>query len=166
MLLVQAQAYRQEYGMNAIYLLPVNLYGPGDNFDPETSHVIPALIRKCLEAVEGEVVVWGSQASREFCMWRMRRRRLRVAACYDDAEPVNLGSGRELSIKELVELIAELTGFKGRLVWDTTKPDGQPRRCLETTRAEQAFGFQARTNFREGLQRTITWYRQRRTLGT
>jgi GDP-L-fucose synthase len=166
MLLVQAQAYRQEYGLNAIYLLPVNLYGPGDNFDPATSHVIPALIRKCLEAVEGgqdEVVVWGTgQASREFLYVEDAAEAVVLAAeHYHSPEPVNLGSGRELSIKELVELIAELTGFKGRLVWDSTKPDGQPRRCLETTRAEQAFGFRARTDFREGLKRTIDWYRQR-----
>jgi GDP-L-fucose synthase len=171
MLLVQAQAYRQEYGFNAIYLLPVNLYGPGDNFDPETSHVIPALIRKCLEAVEGgqdEVVVWGTgQASREFLYVEDAAEAIVLATeHYDDPEPVNLGSGREISIKELVELIAELTGFKGRLVWDTTKPDGQPRRCLDTTRAERAFGFRARTDFREGLKRTIEWYKQRRTLAT
>jgi GDP-L-fucose synthase len=169
MLLVQAQAYRQEYGLNAIYLLPVNLYGPGDNFDPATSHVIPALIRKCLEAVEGgqdEVVVWGTgQASREFLYVEDAAEAVVLAAeHYHSPEPVNLGSGRELSIKELVELIAELTGFKGRLVWDSTKPDGQPRRCLETTRAEQAFGFRARTDFREGLKRTIDWYRQQLTI--
>jgi GDP-L-fucose synthase len=169
MLLVQAQAYRQEYGFNAIYLLPVNLYGPGDNFDPETSHVIPALIRKCLEAVERgqeEVVVWGTgQASREFLYVEDAAEAIVLAAeHYSDPAPVNLGSGLEVSIKELVELIADLTGFKGRLVWDTTKPDGQPRRCLDTTRAEQAFGFHASTDFREGLKRTIDWYRQRRTL--
>jgi GDP-L-fucose synthase len=165
MLLAQAQAYRQEYGLNAIYLLPVNLYGPGDNFDPETSHVIPALIRKCLEAVEGgqdEVVVWGTgQASREFLYVEDAAEAIVLASeHYDDPEPVNVGSSREISIKELVELIAELTGFRGRLVWDTTKPDGQPRRCLDTSRAEQAFGFRARTDFREGLQRTIAWYQQ------
>jgi GDP-L-fucose synthase len=164
-LLAQAQAYRQEYGLNAIYLLPVNLYGPGDNFDPESSHVIPALIRKCLEAVEGgqdEVVVWGTgQASREFLYVEDAAEAIVLASeHYDDPEPVNLGSGSEISIKELVELIAELTGFRGRLVWDTTKPDGQPRRCLDTSRAEQAFGFRARTDFREGLQRTIAWYQQ------
>jgi GDP-L-fucose synthase len=166
MLLVQAQAYRQEYGMNAIYLLPVNLYGPGDNFDPETSHVIPALIRKCLEAVESgqqEIVVWGTgQASREFLYVEDAAEAIVLAAeRYDDPEPVNLGSGRELSIKELAELIADLTGFTGRLVWDPTKPDGQPRRCLDTTLAERAFGFRAGTDFRQGLQRTIAWYRQR-----
>jgi GDP-L-fucose synthase len=171
MLLVQAQAYRQEYGMNAIYLLPVNLYGPGDNFDPETSHVIPALIRKCLEAVESgqqEIVVWGTgQASREFLYVEDAAEAIVLAAeRYDNPEPVNLGSGRELSIKELVELIAALTGFTGRLVWDATKPDGQPRRCLDTTLAERAFGFRARTDFRQGLQRTIAWYRQRLALAT
>ncbi len=170
MLLAQAQAYRQEYGLNAIYLLPVNLYGPGDNFDPESSHVIPALIRKCLEAVEGgqdEVVVWGTgQASREFLYVEDAAEAIVLASeHYDEPEPVNLGSGREISIKELVELIAELTGFRGRLMWDTTKPDGQPRRCLDTSRAEQAFGFRARTDFREGLQRTIAWYQQHRARG-
>jgi GDP-L-fucose synthase len=170
MLLAQAQAYRQEYGLNAIYLLPVNLYGPGDNFDPESSHVIPALIRKCLEAVEGgqdEVVVWGTgQASREFLYVEDAAEAIVLASeHYDDPEPVNLGSGSEISIKELVELIAELTGFRGRLVWDTTKPDGQPRRCLDTSRAEQAFGFRARTDFREGLQRTIAWYQQHSARG-
>jgi GDP-L-fucose synthase len=169
MLLVQAQAYRQEYGLNAIYLLPVNLYGPGDNFDPATSHVIPALIRKCLDAVEGgreEVVVWGTgQASREFLYVEDAAEGIVLAAeHYGDPEPVNLGSGLELSIKELVELIAELTGFQGRIVWDATKPDGQPRRCLDTTLAEQAFGFRAQTDFREGLRRTIDWYRQRNPL--
>ena len=170
MLLVQAQAYRQEYGLHAIYLVPVNLYGPGDNFDPETSHVIPALIRKCLEAVEGghqDIVVWGTgQASREFLYVEDAAQAIVLAAeHYDDPEPVNLGSGQELSIKELVEVIAELTGFQGRLVWDPTKPDGQPRRCLDTTRAAHAFGFRARTPVREGLQRTIDWYRQHRTQG-
>jgi GDP-L-fucose synthase len=171
MLLVQAQAYRQEYGFNAIYLLPVNLYGPGDNFDPETSHVIPALIRKCLEAMEGgqeEVVVWGTgRASREFLYVEDAAQAIVLGSeRYRDPEPVNLGSGREISVKELVELIADLTGFKGRLVWDTTKPDGQPRRRLDTTRAEQAFGFRAQTDLREGLKRTIEWYKQRRTLAT
>jgi GDP-L-fucose synthase len=169
MLLVQAQAYRQEYDFNAIYLLPVNLYGPGDNFDPETSHVIPALIRKCLEAMEGgqeEIVVWGTgQASREFLYVEDAARAIVLAAeHYQGAEPVNLGSGLEISIKELVELIAEITGFTGRVVWDTTKPDGQPRRCLDTTLAEKAFGFRAQTNFREGLKRTVDWYRQQRLM--
>jgi GDP-L-fucose synthase len=165
MLLVQAQAYRQEYGFNAIYLLPVNLYGPGDNFDAESSHVIPALIRKFLEAVENgkkEVVVWGTgQASREFLYVEDAAEAIVLASeHYHNGAPVNLGSGFEMSIKELVEVIAELTGFRGRFVWDSTKPDGQPRRGLDTTLAEQAFGFRARTDFREGLRRTIDWYRQ------
>jgi GDP-L-fucose synthase len=168
MLLVQSQAYRQEYGFNSIYVLPVNLYGPGDNFDPEDSHVIPALIRKCLEAVEAgqeEVMVWGTGgASREFLYVEDAAEAILLAAeHYNDPEPVNLGSGIEISIKELVELIAELTGFKGRLVWDTTKPDGQPRRCLDTDRAKQTFGFCAQTDFREGLRRTIAWYRRHRS---
>lgn len=168
MLLVQSQAYRQEYGFNSIYLLPVNLYGPGDNFDPESSHVIPALIKKCLEAVElgqEEVMVWGTGgASREFLYVEDAAEAILLASeHYNDPEPVNLGSGAEISIKELVELIAELTGFKGRLVWDTTQPDGQPRRCLDTNRAKHAFGFRARTDLREGLRRTIAWYRQHRS---
>jgi GDP-L-fucose synthase len=167
MLLVQAQAYRQEYGFNAIYLLPVNLYGPRDNFDPESSHVIPALIRKCLEAVEAgqeEVTVWGTgMASREFLYVEDAAEGVVLATeYYNDPEPVNLGSAIEITIKELAELIAELCGFTGRLVWDATKPDGQPRRCLDTHRAEQAFGFRAQTDFREGLRRTIAWYRQQR----
>jgi GDP-L-fucose synthase len=168
MLLVQSQAYRQEYGFNSICLLPVNLYGPGDNFDPETSHVIPSLIRKCLEAKETgreEVIVWGTgRASREFLYVEDAAEAIVLASeHYHDPEPVNLGSGLEISIKGLVELIAELTGFRGRLVWDTTKPDGQPRRSLETSRAAQAFGFRAQTDFREGLRRTIAWYRQQQT---
>ncbi len=165
MLLVQSQAYRQEYGFNAIYLLPVNLYGPGDNFDPETSHVIPALIHKCLEAVEARqeaVVVWGTgRASREFLYVEDAAEAIVLASeHYNDPEPVNVGSGVEICIKELVELIAELTGFQGRLAWDPTKPDGQPRRCLDTSRATHAFGFRAQTDFRQGLMRTIDWYRQ------
>jgi GDP-L-fucose synthase len=168
MLLVQAQAYRQEYGFNAIYLLPVNLYGPGDNFDLESSHVIPALIRKCLDAAEArreEVMVWGTgRASREFLYVEDAAEAVVLASeHYDNFKPVNLGSGIEISVKELAELIAELTGFKGQLVWDATKPDGQLRRCLDTSRAAQAFGFLAQTDFREGLTRTIDWYRQRRT---
>jgi GDP-L-fucose synthase len=167
MLLVQSQAYRQEYGFNAIYLLPVNLYGPGDNFDPETSHVIPALIHKCLEAVEARqeaVSVWGTgTASREFLYVEDAAEAIMLAAeHYNDPEPVNVGSGVEIRIKELAELIAELTGFQGRLSWDSTKPDGQPRRCLDTSRAAHAFGFRARTDFRQGLMRTIDWYRQHR----
>jgi len=164
MLLVQAQAYRQQYGFNAIYLLPVNLYGPGDSFDPRTSHVIPAMIRKCLEAVEQaapEIVCWGDGSpTREF---------LYVADCaeaivlaterYNGIEPVNIGTGFETSIKDLVGLIVGHTGFQGRIVWDTTKPNGQPRRCLDTSRAEREFGFRARTSFREGLRRTVARYR-------
>jgi GDP-L-fucose synthase len=164
MLLVQGQAYRQQYGFNAVYLLPVNLYGPWDNFDPASSHVIPALIKKCLEAVESgsEVVeVWGDGSpTREFLYVEDAARGI-VAALkyYNGAEPVNLGSGMEISMRELIELIAEHTGFKGRIVWDTSKPNGQPRRCLDTSRAEKEFGFKASTAFREGLKRTIEWYR-------
>jgi GDP-L-fucose synthase len=164
MLLVQAQAYRQQYGFNAIFLLPVNLYGPGDNFDPASSHVIPALIRKCVDAVRlgaPEIVVWGSgAASREF---------LYVDDCadgivqaterYDGSEPVNLGTGREITIRALVEAIAREVGFIGRIVWDATKPDGQPRRCLDTTRAARCFGFRATTPFEQGLRETVRWYR-------
>jgi GDP-L-fucose synthase len=165
MLLVQAQAYRQEYGFNAIYLLPVNLYGPGDSFDPETSHVIPALIRKCLEATEREepeIVCWGDGTpTREFLYVEDAAEAIVLATeRYDEPEPVNIGAGFEISIKELVELIADLTGFQGRIVWDTNKPNGQPRRCLDTTRAWEAFGFQAKADFREGLRRTIEWYRE------
>ncbi|MBN9392768.1 MAG: GDP-L-fucose synthase [Chloroflexi bacterium] len=164
MLLVQGQAYRQQYGFNSIYLLPVNLYGPGDNFDPASSHVIPALIRKCLEAVESgsEVVeVWGDGSpTREFLYVEDAARGI-VAALryYNGAEPVNLGSGMEISMRALIEIIAEYTGFRGKLSWDTTKPNGQPRRCLDTSRAEQEFGFRATTDFREGLKHTIEWYK-------
>jgi GDP-L-fucose synthase len=163
MLLVQAQAYRQEYGFNAIFLLPVNLYGPGDNFDPSSSHVIPALIRKCSEAVarqDDEIVVWGTgNASREFLFVDDCAEGIVLATeKYDGSDPVNLGTGQEISIRRLTELIAEMTGFAGRLVWDTSKPDGQPRRCLDTSRAEQSFGFRATTSFENGLRRTIDWY--------
>lgn len=167
MLLVQAQAYRQQYGYNAIFLLPVNLYGPGDNFNPKTSHVIPALIRKCLEAQESgqnEVVVWGDGSpTREFVYVDDAARGIVMASeAYDGPEPVNIGSGYEISIKDLAERIARLTGFKGRLVWDTSKPNGQPRRGLDTSRAEKYFGFKAQVPFEEGLRRTIEWYRQNR----
>src|SRR3989442_15384644 len=163
MLLVQAQAYRQQYGFNAIYLLPVNLYGPGDHFDLETSHVIPALIRKCVEAVESgesEIICWGDGTpTREFLYVDDCAEAITLAAeRYDSPEPVNIGSGMEISIHALVELIAEFTGFRGRIVWDTSKPNGQPRRCLDTSRAWEAFGFRASTDFREGLHRTIQWY--------
>ena len=164
MLLVQAQAYRQQYGFNAIYLLPVNLYGPGDNFDPASSHVIPALIRKCLEAVERgdpEIVCWGDGSpTREFLYVEDCAEAIVLAAeRYNGTEPVNIGVGAEISIKELVELIANLTNFRDRVVWDTTKPNGQLRRCLDTGRAEKGFGFRAATPLREGLNRTIAWYR-------
>lgn len=163
MLLVQGQAYRQQYGFNAIYLLPVNLYGPGDNFDPRSSHVIPALIKKCVDALDRgdrQMVAWGTgSASREFLYVEDAARAIVMATeQYNQPEPVNLGSGMEITIRNLLELIAELTGFQGEIIWDTTKPDGQPRRSLDTSRAKQAFGFQAQTDFREGLRKTIDWY--------
>jgi GDP-L-fucose synthase len=163
MLLVQAQAYRRQYNFNAIYLLPVNLYGPGDHFDLETSHVIPALIRKCLQAVEHgeqEIVCWGDGSpTREFLYVEDCAEAIALAIeRYDGMEPVNVGAGFEISIRELAELIAELTGFTGRIVWDLTKPNGQPRRCLDTSRAAELFGFRAKTDFRTGLRRTIAWY--------
>lgn len=167
MLLVQAQAYRQQYGYNAIYLLPVNLYGPRDNFDLETSHVIPALIRKFIEARERgdkEVVLWGDGSpTREFLYVEDAAEGILLAAeRYDSPEPVNLGSGTEISVKELAELIGQLTGFKGKFVWDTDKPNGQPRRRLDVSRAEERFGFRARTGFEEGLRKTIEWFREHR----
>lgn len=163
MLLVQSQAYRQQYGFNSIFLLPVNLYGPGDNFDLETSHVIPALIRKCVEAKErGEyhITVWGDGSpTREFLYVEDAAEGILLAAeRYNASDPVNLGSGKEISIKDLVHLIARLTGFPGEIVWDTTKPNGQPRRCLDTSRAEHLFGFRARVSLEEGLRRTVAWY--------
>jgi len=164
MLLVQAQAYREQYGFNAIYLLPVNLYGPRDNFDPASSHVIPALIKKCFDAIdneEQEIVVWGDGSpTREFLYVEDCAEAIVLATeRYDMPDPVNIGAGMEISIKDLVHLIANLTGFKGRVTWDTSKPGGQPRRCLDVTRTEREFGFRARTNFDEGLRRTIEWYR-------
>lgn len=169
MLLVQAQAYRQQYGYDAVFLLPVNLYGPGDNFDPRSSHVIPAIIRKVLEAQESgqeEIEVWGDGSpTREFLYVEDAAEGILCAAeSYNGSEPVNLGSGKEISIKDLVELISRLCGFTGRLVWDTSKPNGQPRRCLDTSRAEQYFGFRAQMSFEEGLRRTIDWYRQQRNI--
>ncbi|MBM7866604.1 NAD-dependent epimerase/dehydratase family protein [Heliobacterium gestii] len=163
MMLVQSQAYRQQYSYNSVYLLPVNLYGPRDNFDLETSHVIPALIRKCIEAKEAgkkELVVWGTgMATREFLFVEDAARAIVLATeRYDESEPVNIGYGQEISIRDLVELIVDLTGFEGSIVWDTEKPDGQPRRCLDTTRAEKEFGFRAEVGLREGLRRTIDWY--------
>ncbi len=179
MLLVQAQAYRQQYSFNAIYLLPVNLYGPRDNFNPESSHVIPALIRKCIEAkvkAEAEqkrisqpqplpkpvITVWGTgKATREFLYVEDCAEGILLAAeRYNKSDPVNLGAGFEISIKDLVELIAKLTGFKGEIIWDTSKPDGQPRRRLDITRALKEFGFKAKTSLEEGLRKTIEWYRQ------
>ncbi len=163
-LLVGAQAYREQYGLNAIYLLPVNLYGPRDNFDLETSHVIPALIRKMLEADsrgEREVVLWGDGSpTREFLYVEDCADGIALAAeRYDGAEPVNLGSDHEVAIADLAEMIAKLTGFEGSLVWDASKPDGQPRRALDVARAAELFGFRARVDFVEGLRRTIEWYR-------
>jgi GDP-L-fucose synthase len=167
-LLVQAQAYRMQYGFNAIFLLPTNLYGPRDNFDPEDSHVIPALIRKCVEAVisgNNEIIVWGSgNPSREFLYVEDCAEGILLATeSYDGAAPVNLGSGSEIGIRVLAELIAEECGFTGSFRWDPTQPDGQPRRSLDTTRARQ-FGFEARTSFREGLRKAVTWYRENRAL--
>ncbi len=165
-LLVQCQAYRQQYGMNAIFLMPVNLYGPRDNFDLESSHVIPALIRKCVEAAargDRRIVVWGDGSpTREFLYVEDAAEGLVLGAeRYDGPEPVNLGSGEEIAIRDLVPLIARLCGFKGDIVWDTTKPNGQPRRRLDTTRAEAWLGFKARTRLEQGLVRTIEWYRGR-----
>ncbi len=167
MLLVQAEAYRRQYGFNAIFLLPVNLYGPGDNFDPRSSHVIPALIKKCVDAIEEgveEIVVWGSgKATREFFYVGDAAEAILLATkLYNKSAPVNIGAGFEISIRDLVNLIAELTGFTGRIVWDDSKPDGQPRRMLDTSRALREFGFQAKTGFREGLTKTIAWYRENR----
>ena len=163
MLLVQAQAYRQQYGFNAIFLLPVNLYGPGDNFDPEKSHAIPAIIKKCVDAVNNgteNVMLWGTgKPTREFLHVDDAAEGILLAAeRYDRSCPVNLGSGMEISIRELATLIARLTGFQGRIIWDASQPDGQPRRCLDVTKAEELFGFRARIQFEEGLMETIQWY--------
>ena len=163
MLLVQAQAYRQQYGFNSIYLIPVNLYGPGDNFDPTSSHVIPALIKKCVDAREQglpSIEVWGTgAASREFLYVEDATEGIVLAAeRYNGPEPVNLGVGQEITIKQLANLVVELTGYRGELRWDHTKPDGQPRRALDTSRAAELFGFRAMTGFKEGLRRTIAWY--------
>jgi len=167
MLLVQSQAYRQQYGFNSIYLLPVNLYGPGDNFDPKSSHVIPALIRKCVEARErgdDHITVWGTgRATREFLYVDDAARGIVLAAeKFNSSEPVNLGAGFEISIKKLTQLIVKLTKFKGKIIWDKTKPDGQPRRCLDTTRARKEFGFEAKVSFEAGLKKTIAWYERNR----
>jgi GDP-L-fucose synthase len=170
MLLVQLQAYRQQYGFDGIYLLPVNLYGPGDNFDERTSHVIPALIKKCCDALDGDaaaITCWGSgRASREFLYVDDAAEGIVAAAARcTSSEPINLGSGREITIAELTESVADLVGFQGEVVWDTTKPDGQPRRWLDTSRAQREFGFTAGTDLREGLRRTIDWYRTNRVTG-
>jgi len=167
-LLVQLQSYREQYGFNGIYLLPVNLYGPGDNFDPASSHVIPALIKKCVDAVENGrklIEVWGTGTpTREFLYVDDAAEAIVLAAeRYDGAEPVNLGSGREIAISDLVELIARETGFRGEFRWDTAKPDGQPRRALDTRRAFELFGFTAKTDFETGLRATIDWYRRDRS---
>lgn len=164
MLLVQGQAYRQQYGFNVIHLIPVNLYGPGDNFNPASSHVIPALIKKCVDAREAgddHIDVWGTgSASREFIYVDDAAEGIALATQrYDDAKPVNLGVGREITIRDLVELIVRLTDFRGEVRWDTSKPDGQPRRALDTSRARDTFGFVAGTSFEDGLRRTIDWYR-------
>jgi GDP-L-fucose synthase len=163
MLLVQAQAYRQQYGFNTIYLLPVNLYGPRDNFDLETSHVIPALIRKCVEAKERgerEIALWGDGTpTREFLYVEEAAEGILLATeKYDSPEPVNLGCGQEIAIAELAELIASLVGYSGKLCWDAGRPNGQPRRCVDVTRARHQFGFQAKMPLREGLERTLAWY--------
>ncbi len=167
MLLVQAQAYRQQYGFPAIYLLPVNLYGPRDNFDPASSHVIPALVRKCMEAADSSaaaIEVWGTgTASREFLYVDDCAEAILLATeRYEDTDPVNLGAGREITIADLVATIARLTGFRGAIHWDASKPDGQPRRCLDVSRAAERFGFRAQTDFEDGLRRTIDWYRAKR----
>ena len=170
MLLVQSQSYREQYGYNSIFLLPVNLYGPGDNFNPASSHVIPALIRKYLEAKEqgaDEIVAWGDGSpTREFIYVEDAAEGIALATQkYNSSEPVNIGSSFEISIKDLTETIARLTGFNGSIRWDTTKPNGQPRRKLDTTRAREAFGFEAKTDFEEGLKRTIAWYANERANG-
>jgi len=168
MLLVQSQAYRQQYGFNSVYLLPVNLYGPRDNFSLDSSHVIPALIRKCVDAKlnkKEEIIVWGTgRATREFLYVDDAARGIILAAeKYNRSDPVNIGAGFEVSIKDLVGKITRLTGFKGKVVWDRTKPDGQPRRCLDTGRAKKEFGFKAKTGLEAGLKKTIQWYKKQKT---
>ncbi len=165
MLLVQSQAYRKQYGFNSIFLMPVNLYGPRDNFDPKSSHVIPAIIKKCFDAIKNgdkEMIAWGTgKPTREFLYVEDAAEGILLATeKYNKSEPVNLGAGFEISIKELVKLIIKITCFKGKIIWDTSKPDGQPRRCLDTSKAEKEFGFKAKTDFEEGLKKTIDWYRK------
>jgi GDP-L-fucose synthase len=167
MLIVQGQAYRQQYGFNAIHLIPVNLYGPRDNFDPASSHVIPALVKKCVDARDSgadHIEVWGTgAASREFIYVDDAAEGIVLGSeQYDGPQPVNLGTGREITIRDLVELIARLSRFQGEIRWDTTKPDGQPRRALDTSRARDLFGFEARTSFEDGLRRTVEWYERER----
>ncbi len=171
MLLVQSQAYRQEYKFNSIFLMPVNLYGPGDNFNPCSSHVIPALIKKCVDAVDHKddnIIVWGTgKATREFLYVEDCAEGIVLATeKYNKSEPVNIGSSFEISIKDLVHTIAKLTGFNGEIVWDTSKPDGQPKRKLDVSRAEKEFGFKSRTTFEQGLKKTIEWYKKNRTNDT
>jgi GDP-L-fucose synthase len=167
MMLVQSQAYRQQYGFNSIFLLPVNLYGPGDNFSPLSSHVIPALIKKCFDAIDAhddKIEVWGTGlATREFFYVEDAAQAICMAAdAYDKSEPINIGAGFEISIKELTELIAKFTGFQGKIIWDKSKPDGQPRRMLDTTKASKEFGFTAKTDLTTGLIKTIDWYKENR----
>ncbi len=168
MMLVQSEGYREEYGFNSIFLLPVNLYGPDDNFDPASSHVIPALIKKCVDAVENgddEIIVWGTgKASREFLYVDDAVEGILLAAQnYDSSDPVNIGSSFEITIKDLIDIIVKETGFTGKITWDTTKPDGQPRRKLDVSRAKEEFGFESRITFEDGLRKTITWYRENRS---
>jgi GDP-L-fucose synthase len=168
MLLVQSQSYRTEYGFNSIFLVPVNLYGPGDNFNPDSSHVIPALIKKCVEAIDAgddHIVCWGTgKVSREFIYVGDAAEGILLATeRYNGPQPVNIGAGFEITIKDLVEKIVKLTGFKGQIRWDSSKPDGQPRRWLDVSRAKQLFGFEAQMTFDKGLKRTIDWFRQNRT---
>ncbi|MCX5679383.1 MAG: GDP-L-fucose synthase [Candidatus Omnitrophica bacterium] len=163
MLLVQSQAYRQQYGFSSIFLLPVNLYGPGDNFEPNSSHVIPALIKKCCDAVknnEKKIVVWGTgKPTREFLYVEDAAGAIILATeKYNKSNPVNIGAGFEITVKDLVKLIVKLTGFKGKIIWDKSKPDGQPRRCLSTSKAKKEFGFKTKTSFEDGLRKTIEWY--------
>ena len=170
MLLVQSQSYREQYGYNSIFLLPVNLYGPGDNFNPASSHVIPALIRKCLEAKERgdkQIVAWGDGSpTREFIYAEDAAEGIALATMrYNSSDPVNIGSSFEISIKDLTETIARLCEFEGDVVWDTSKPNGQPRRKLDTARAKESFGFEAKTDFEEGLKKTIAWYKEERACG-
>lgn len=169
-LLVQAQAYRDQYGLNSIFLMLVNLYGPGDNFDPTSSHVIPALIKRFMEAQESgatSVKVWGSgKATREFLYVADAAEGIvKAAETYNASKPVNIGAGHEISIADLTHLIADEVGFRGEIIWDSTKPDGQPRRCLDTSRAEELFGFRAQTDFAEGLRQTVEWYRSTGAIG-